>query len=382
MSKQPPNRKISAEKARALADLDDDATEFTQLASARYSKRKGSKVSDEVHEEEENEESTFHAHDKEHFQGHGEGGHGGTEMGWLVSYADMMTLLFGLFVILFSITTDKSKNVNDIMMEVSKKYFTSQDGEEFTPSAKLPPSETPPEEPIVDSSKEIEAAEATFDAEKQQYEKKIDELKAEVEKLEQEKTDALKEKKTAQKMLSQVDDPTTDLKKEIEQLEVKLADKTKDFDKLQDEINKKTEDNKKLQDEINKNKNMAKNYMMVLVTWETEKHDIDLEVTTPSRQRFNFKKRKLASEPGAFELDSRFGPGIEMWKAENFQPGAYQSKLSLYNKNGNEAPAKVQLTVVTNLSTYKSEPIELDSAHKDANVSFSVMADGSVEFSP
>ena len=198
--------------------------------------------------------------------------------------------------------------------------------------------------------------------------------------LEQEKTEAVLEKKTAQKKLSQVDNPTTDIKKEIEQLEVKLADKNKDFDKMQDEMHKKTQENEKLRDELYKNKNNAKNYMMVLVTWETEKHDIDLEVTTPTAKRFNFKKRKIASEPGAFELDSRFGPGIEMWKAEAFQAGSYQSKISLYNKNGNEAPAKVQLTVVTNLSTYKSAPIELDSSHKEVNVSFSVNAEGAVEF--
>lgn len=373
---QPPKKPSAVQPLHPTEDFEN--TEVTQLASARYMPGKA-KFKEQKHDED--HEPHFQAHHKEPIHEHGEGGgHGGTEMGWLVSYADMMTLLFGLFVILFSITTDQSKNVNDIMMEVSKKYFTNQEGEEFTPSAKLPPAEKPPEEPVVEPAKEIESAEATFAAEKQQYEKKIDELKAEVEKLEQEKTDALMEKKTAQKKLSQIEDPTTDVKREIEQLEVKLADKTKDFDKLRDELNKKTEDNKKLQDEINKNKNIAKNYMMVLVTWETEKHDVDLEVTTPSNKRFNFKKRKLGSEPGAFELDSRFGPGIEMWKAENFQPGSYQSKLSLYNKNGNEAPAKVQLTVVTNLSTYKSEPIELDAAHREINVRFGVNADGSVEF--
>jgi flagellar motor protein MotB len=364
------------------ADDGNTNTEVTQLASARYSKRKGPPVEEPHFQDEDDTEHGFKAHHKEQFHDHAEGGgHGGTEMGWLVSYADMMTLLFGLFVILFSITTDKSKNVNDVMMEVSKKYFSNQDGEEFTPSAALPASEKAPEEPVKDPSKDIENAQATFDAEKQQYEKKIDELKAEVEKLEQEKTEAQKEKKTAQKKLAAVDNPTTDIKKEIEQLEVKLADKTKDFDKLQDEINKKTEENKKLQDELYKNKSTAKNYMMVLVTWETEKHDIDLEITTPTQKHFNFKKRKVANEPGAFELDSRFGPGIEMWKAEAFQPGAYQSKISLYNKNGNDAPAKIQLTVVTNLSTYKSDPIELDSAHKEVNVPFTITADGSVEFS-
>lgn len=375
-----PKKKPSSH-ANSITPEGFEGTEVTQLASARYSPGKG--AIEDVKPDEEHEE-TFQAHHKEHFHsdGHGEGGggHGGTEMGWLVSYADMMTLLFGLFVILFSITTDQSKNVNDIMMEVSKKYFTNQDGEEFTPSATLPASEKPPEEPVKEPAKEIENAEAKFDAEKQQYEKKIQELRAEVEKLEQEKTDAVNEKKTAQKKLQQIDNPTTDIKKEIEQLEVKLADKAKDFDKLQDEMHKKTEENKKLQDELYKNKNNSKNYMMVLVTWETEKHDIDLEVTTPSHRQFNFKKRKLASEPGAFELDSRFGPGIEMWKAESFQAGTYNSKISLYNKNGNEAPAKVQLTVVTNLSTYKSKPMELDTNNKEMNISFNVTADGTVEF--
>ena len=72
------------------------------------------------------------AEDDEHFEAkkehlhddaHGGGGHGGTEMGWLVSYADMMTLLFGLFVILFSLATSKPKEMEGILKDASKKYF-------------------------------------------------------------------------------------------------------------------------------------------------------------------------------------------------------------------------------------------------------------------
>lgn len=316
-----------------------------------------------IHSVDNHGDDTFTAHHKESLHEGEGGGHGGTEMGWLVSYADMMTLLFGLFVILFSITTDQTKNVNDIMMEVSNKYFSDQGGNSPVPASQ-PPTEPVPETPAppiepVDSASHAEAEKAEFAQQIEDLKKKVVQLESETKR-------------------SKREPASTNFKKQIESLNQEVAQTKTESQKIQSELEKKIQENEELKEQINKS--VAQNYLMVLVTWETEKHDIDLEITNTHKKVFNFKKRKIASEDGSFEIDSRFGPGIEMWKTENFKPGNYKAKLSLYNKNGNEAPAQVQLTIVTNLNTYKTAPIVLDTNKKQKEVRFAVEKDGAVRF--
>lgn len=319
-----------------------------------------------------------------HEDEHGGAGHGGTEMGWLVSYADMMTLLFGLFVVLFSLANDKTKNVEDVMRDVSKKYFSSQDGNQPVPSAKLPEQTQQPVKPAVkditqtappvpeapksNPADEVKAIEQAAQEEKKELTQKIEELTASVKSLQQEKAKALKEQKSAERKVASTPEPDAEIKKQVESLQSELEKKKHDNEELQKEL------------EAQKNKSPSQNYMMVLLTWETEKHDVDLQVVTPHQKTFNFKNRKVKNEPGSFELDSRFGPGIEMWKSENFVPGGYTAKLNLYNKNGNDKDALVQVTVVTNLGTYKSKVMTLSDAKKNTNVNFNIDDTGSVEF--
>ena len=110
-----------------------------------------------------------------------------------------------------------------------------------------------------------------------------------------------------------------------------------------------------------------------------EKHDLDLRITTPSKKTFSFNKRKITSEPGAFVLDSRYGPGVEMWRSENFTPGRYKAKVSLYNKNGNTMNPKLQLNVLTNLQSYKTQVLELDAQKTEIDIIFDVDKEGVVQ---
>lgn len=300
-----------------------------------------------------------------HEDGHG-GGHGGTEMGWLVSYADMMTLLFGLFVILFSLATDKPKEMEGILKDASKKYFRSSQVEGSSPVAPagetVKPASLDPR--IAELQKVLQQEKLKYDAVKSEFALKIEAVEEEKKSL-QSKVRNLERKPAAAAMttvpsVSPEQIENKELKQQIEQVKAEV-------------------ESLKSQLDTEKNKTPAQSYMMVLVSWETEKHDLDLHITTPSKKSFNFKKRKIASEPGAFVLDSRYGPGVEVWRAENFTPGRYVAKVSLYNKNGNAASPKLQLNVLTNLQSYKTSVLEIDSGKNEIEIIFDVDKEGAVQ---
>ena len=271
------------------------------------------------------------------------GGHGGTEMGWLVSYADMMTLLFGLFVILFSLTTDKSKSVDEVMKDVSQKYFRTPNQTGYEEAIK-PEAVKPTPEPQHKIETKVEIKEVVKEVTKVQ----VKEVKVEV------------ESKVQAKKIAVLED-------EIKKISASTETLKSENQGLKDELAKE------------KNKTPMQSYMMILISWETEKHDLDLKVTTPDGKTFDFKKRSIASVPGSFVLDSRYGPGVEMWRAENFKPGKYKCKIALYNKNGNKANAKFQLNVMTNLQNYKTPQIELSEVKTTTDISFEVDKEGVVQ---
>ncbi len=318
-------------------------------------------------------------HDEVHE--HDGGGQGGTEMGWLVSYADMMTLLFGLFVILFSLAS-KKKDADYIMKAVSAKYFN---GAVEKAVAKVP-------SPTEDKGKE-EIKEPVTEITMGVQQEKIKELEKTLETTiarSQEQVTA-QEQKVQTLMASQ---------KALQESKIKLQDKIaemenhgsrdnsvkvmsqlkKDVESLKAQIAEVDAENQKLKEEVEKNKNPTQNYMMVLLSWETEKHDIDLQVIDPQKRKFNFKKRKATGSPGQFEIDSRYGPGIEMWKAVNFTPGDYSARLSYYHGNGNASAAKMKVSVITNLNTYNSREIVLKDKGEQSEIQFKVDATGLVQF--
>ena len=121
---------------------------------------------------------------------------------------------------------------------------------------------------------------------------------------------------------------------------------------------------KKLKSELldNENKNKDnKTYLFVLFKWSTEKHDLDLTVVDPQKRLFSFKKKSYPGASGLFSLDSRTGPGAEIWQANNPVVGRYTVIIKMYNNYGNLEPAQLSGSILSNKTSIAIADKTIDS---------------------
>lgn len=261
---------------------------------------------------------------------------------WLVSYSDMMTLLFGFFVLMYALAAESPKGTNAALAEIAEAMA----GKPKEATTAAPP-------PVMAKITEEEL-------------QKIKDRLAELEKLlaqRQVDMEALQAKYDEQIKNLPVDSAINP--EEFESLKKKVTDLTSEIEKKNNEI-------KDLNTEVkNKNNEIAalkkkldelksNNFMMVFTKWDTEKHDLDLTVKTPNGKLYNFKNRKYAELPGELVLDSRYGPGAEIWNSNSVVPGDYELNVTLYNQYGNLNDAVVETGIVSSLSNIKLPTVRLN----------------------
>jgi hypothetical protein len=101
-------------------------------------------------------------------------------------------------------------------------------------------------------------------------------------------------------------------------------------------------------------------FLIFSLKWETEKHDLDLSVTDPLGQVFNYDNRSKKGADGKLVIDSRTGPGIELWQSSRSQKGRYRVDIKFYNAYGNSKPAIVNLGVLSRAGETAFKPFEMD----------------------
>jgi len=332
---------------------------------------------------------------------------------WLMTYADKMTLLCGLFIMLFAMSTMDPASQKEII-ESTKKTFgeSAEEKEEKVKETqtvqelqkikqekieletkiqvletKLVQVEQKP--PPIDQIKQLQE-------EKEQLEKQLNiipDLRLQIMKIEQEKVDLkqqleekpkptpppkiVKEKPTPRPV-----DPKELLKPVQERLEIteeRLAQTRMTLATVEQKLETSEAKVEELQRIVNKSATSAASSMFLafMVKWPTNDHDVDLTVEDPSGRKFDFKNRKISGHPGTFVLDTRRGPGIEVWQADKIIPGIYKFTYTLYNAYGNKAPCPISGTIFSSKGSVEIPATTLDTeSRRTSSVRVQIDEDG------
>lgn len=358
---------------------------------------------------------------------------------WLVSYADMMTLLFGLFVMLYSIAIEHKGNVNATLSKIAESRF--RDADKPVDPAKIPgaPIVTEAElaelhtrlqvaeqkvlektNTIEDLKAQIQSKNQTFQAESRDQESillRFEKVQNELSETKRE-LEHFKSSGKGKKIKSQIN-PSIDLNLEIQkqatrlkieqntvaQLKTRIQDLELQAQAQSQAVKSQTEtlaitknklsENEDLRKEVNLLKSeqtrhiselnqkdqeieslkkqvadTAPNlkFLMFSVRWTTLKHDLDMTVEDPTGKLFSFKNRSFKGSDGKFTLDSRSGPGAEMWQTKNLIPGTYKITIKPYQSYGNEEPAEVVFSATSFRDTFESGTFKMEFQSKKPRV--------------
>lgn len=236
---------------------------------------------------------------------------------------------------------------------------------------------------------DLEAQVAKFEAEKKSLylakadsEQKMKQLQDELKKMQKNSQLSQRGVASEEQLLKQV----RSLESRViaaEESKKELVDKSSQAE----EANKKLETVKKeLEDRIKKYESeqsagaASKAFLAVFINWSTRDHDIDLVVKDPSGKKFDFKNRKYPNYPGHFALDTRRGPGAELWQSDKIIPGKYTATYSFYNQYGNTEDAKVSGTIYTAKGSFEIKSVQMNLDKKrEFHIQFEVAEDGNVK---
>lgn len=341
---------------------------------------------------------------------------------WLVSYADMMTLLFGLFVMMYAIAMETQGDPDKYfatvkmvqtqepiekseVMPVVKSEATEEQGNVVVAKdtisleehnkilAELEELKKKLAEMIENPSIDITQYEAIKEELKNTKEE-LEELKLKMrffgvnesvdpdilERLKQDLDKALKEIK---KLKAQIkEQPKTPNEPMVKASELEL--KEQELEKALEQMRKMLAKIKQLEEDLKKQRAIASApekpvekpsvFLVLTLNWETEKHDLDLTVIDPDGFTFDFERREDKSKTGRFVIDSRTGPGVELWQSNKIKTGVYTIKVKFYNAYGNAQPAKFNVVALTNIKEFKVANGTLD-FEKNKERSFKIQID-------
>lgn len=146
--------------------------------------------------------------------------------------------------------------------------------------------------------------------------------------------------KTQEKTPAQESQPKEEQVKTLSQKVIELQQKVQQQEREQKVLNSQLEQSKTPQDKSGA-------FMVAIIKWSSPKHDVDLQVQDPQGKIFDFKNREHKGSSGALILDTRTGPGVEVWQASKLVAGEYRLRYLFYGSYGNASPVSVEGTIIT-----------------------------------
>lgn len=305
---------------------------------------------------------------------------------WLMTYADKMTLLCGLFIMLFAMSTMDKVKLEKIKESTQKSFGKPNADKKEIETARLTEQNKVLQAKIEQQTQQLALSEKTVRELQVQLQKistpaptvvpTVDDSRERIRKLEEElqriqaQTKTLEQQKQELEQqvtqLSAATDKTTVVKEQVEKLKKENIALKHTVVTTQDTLKVTQEEVKKLEEQISQLKaaNSDVAFMAFMMKWATNDHDLDLRVEDPSGHRFDFKHRKYKGVPGTFVLDTRRGPGMEVWQSDRVVAGTYKFTYQFYNAYGNVAPCPVTATLFTAKGSVDLPSVTLDIAKK------------------
>jgi len=247
---------------------------------------------------------------------------------WLVSYSDMMTLLFGLFVMLYSIAMEKqgvATKVNAALSQIKIDGQTSEQKESQPVSQNQP---APVEQKQAQS----------------QTQNKINAL----------------EKVALQEWNQRV------------MLEKTLKQRTETLSRQVQRLTQELKIREKPSETIKRALAAARWSAFIMAQWENPEYDIDLQVQSPQGNWFSFRSPNHESDPNSFVQDAGYGPATEVFKAQVQDKKPYQVKVSVYNFKGEPAPVEIKIKVALPNRDEIVKTISLDPSKREETFQLSL----------
>ncbi|MBU6376193.1 MAG: hypothetical protein KGQ59_09375 [Bdellovibrionales bacterium] len=233
---------------------------------------------------------------------------------WLVSYSDMMTLLFGLFVMLYSMAIEKegvAEKVNETLSKVKldETAKTTQQSQTATASST----------PVSPSPSQAQTAPPTPSQAQAQAQ-----AQAQITALEKVALQEWNQRVMLEKTLKQ---RTETLSRQVQRLHQELKIREKPSDTIKRALA------------------AARWSAFIMASWDNPDYDIDLQVESPQKNWFGFRSPTYEGDPNSFVQDAGYGPATEVFKAQVQDKKPYQVKVSVYNFKGEPAPVEVKIKV-------------------------------------
>jgi len=289
---------------------------------------------------------------------------------WLISYSDMMTLLFGLFVMMYTIAMETKGQPDKILSDIasgrnSMSEIQNQLKQKELEVEKMRVKNLDLNEKLIKQIEQMKLM--TMDT--NHFKSIAQELQDKLQVQSQQEKNNENPKLINNNINAKLNRETEVLKNKVVQNLQLIEDLTNKLNRLKTEnfaMSIKNTDYIKELDNLKKTQpkiietSKSTNFMIVVLNWLTPLHDIDLRVINPLGRLFDFQNRTYKDTKAKFVVDSRTGPGVEMWETQEIEPGDYLIEFYFYNTYGNETPAKLNASIITRKGVYEFPMVELD----------------------